>query len=240
MEHEIMGHTKKAVKIARNKEKGLGEKFREILIEVAIIIFAVSFAAFIERTREHYKERGEAKEFLIGLNSDIKNELAQVNQAKSQLNEMIKSYTSLQGYKMKDVDSLEKHDIKESFFIPKLNNRPLNGRYEGFKSSGKIQTIENDSLRNDILKLYQEDIPFIDFSESAFNTNQGRVEELLLSGSQDGYAKETDVLRTVISPRGKLVVGFSLSYATAVVNGYDKMIKQAQKVQKEIEKEYGE
>jgi len=235
-----MGHTKKAVKIAKNKEKGLGEKFREILIEVAIIIFAVSFAAFIERTREHYKERSEAKEFLIGLNSDIKNELAQVNQAKSQLNEMIKSYTRLQGYKIKDVDSLEKYNIKESFFIPKLNNRPLNGRYEGFKSSGKIQTIENDSLRNDILKLYQEDIPFIDFSESAFNTNQGRVEELLLSGSRDGYAKETDVLRTVISPRGKLVVGFSLSYATAVVTGYDKMIKQAQKVQKEIEKEYGE
>jgi len=221
MEHEIMGHTKKALKIANNKEKGFGEKFKEILIEVAIIIFAVSFAAFIERTREHYKEQGEAKEFLIGLSSDIKNELAQ-------------------RYKTKDSDSLEKNNIKESLFIPKLNTRPLNGRYEGFKSSGKIQTIGNDSLRNDILKLYQEDIPFIDFSEGAFNANQARLEEVLLSASEVADFKEADVLRKIVSPHGKMVVMFSLSYATAVLAGYDNMIKQGQKIQTEIKKEYGE
>jgi len=235
-----MGHTKKALKIVRNKEKGFGEKFKEVLIEVAIIIFAVSFAAFIERTREHYKERGEAKEFLIGLNSDIKNELFQVNKAKSQLNEMIKSYTRLQGYKMKDVDSLEKHGIKESFFIPKLNNRPLNGRYEGFKSSGRIQTIENDSLRNEILKLYQEDIPFIDFAENAFNTNQSRLEELMLSASEAPNFTDADIMRKLVSPHGKTVIMFSLSYANGVLTGYEEMIKQSKKIQEEIKKEYGE
>ena len=240
MEHEIMGHTKKALKIANNKEKGFGEKFKEILIEVAIIIFAVSFAAFIERTREHYKEQGEAKEFLIGLSSDIKNELAQVKHAKADIDIMVKAYTRMQRYKTKDIDSLEKNNIKESLFIPKLNTRPLNGRYEGFKSSGKIQTIGNDSLRNDILKLYQEDIPFIDFSEGAFNANQARLEEVLLSASEVADFKEADVLRKIVSPHGKMVVMFSLSYATAVLAGYDNMIKQGQKIQTEIKKEYGE
>jgi len=36
---------------------------------------------------------------------------------------------------------------------------PNSGRFEGFKSSGKIGTIENKDLQNDIMDLYQENIP---------------------------------------------------------------------------------
>jgi hypothetical protein len=36
---------------------------------------------------------------------------------------------------------------------------PNDGRFEGFKSSGKIGHIENDSLQNDIMDLYEEAIP---------------------------------------------------------------------------------
>jgi hypothetical protein len=36
---------------------------------------------------------------------------------------------------------------------------PNNGRFEGFKSSGKIGLIENNVLQNEILDLYQENIP---------------------------------------------------------------------------------
>jgi hypothetical protein len=35
---------------------------------------------------------------------------------------------------------------------------PNNGRFEGFKSSGKIGAIENEELQNDIMDLYQENI----------------------------------------------------------------------------------
>jgi hypothetical protein len=239
MEHEIMGHTKKAVKIAKNKEKGFGEKFKEILIEVVIIIFAVSFAAFIERTREHYKEQSEAKEFLIGLSNDIKNEVNQVKNSKMQMEKLVADYTTLLHFTNKTLDSVEKVKVKQSFTIPKFNSRPLNGRYEGFKSSGKIQTIENDSLRNNILKLYQEAVPFIDFSENAFNGNQGRLEEILFSG-QGENSTEDSPLKVIITPRGKLALTFAISYSNGVISGYDNMIKQAQKVQKEIKREYGE
>ncbi len=238
MEHEIMGHTKKAIKAIRNKEKGLGEKFKEVLIEVAIIIFAVSFAAFIERTREHYKEQGEAKEFLLGLSDDIRYEEQQIKHSKTQMLELVADYKKLIHFTSKTIDSIERNHIKESFTIPKFNNRPLNGRYEGFKSSGKIQTIENDSLRNNILKLYQESVPFIDFSENAFNANQARIEEILYSG-QGNNAAEDNPLRVISSPRGKMALTFSISYSNGVIAGYDRMIAQAEKVQKEIKREYG-
>jgi len=239
MEHEIMGHTKKALKTMRNKEKGLGEKAKEVLIEIVIIIFAVSFAAFIERTREHYKEQGEAKEFLLGLNEDISSEIKQVKDSKTAMVKLVADYTKLIHFDKKILDSLDKTKIKESFTIPKLNTRPLNGRYEGFKSSGKIQTIGNDSLRNNILKLYQESIPFIEFSENAFNSNQGRIEQILFSG-QGNNAADDNPLRTITTPRGKLALTFAISYSDGVIGGYDRMIKQAEKVQKEIKTEYGE
>lgn len=239
MEHEIMGHTKKAIKAMRNKEHGLGEKFKEVLIEVAIIIFAVSFAAFIERTREHYKEQAEAKEFLMGLTSDIKYEEQQVKDSKTQMLKIVASYAKLLHFTSQTIDSIGKSYARESFTIPKFNTRPLNGRYEGFKSSGKIQTIENDSLRNNILKLYQESIPFIDFAENAFNGNQARIEEILFSGEGD-KASGDNPLRVIISPRGKMALTFAISYSNGVIAGYDRMLLQAEKVQNEIKKEYRE
>ncbi|MEP6613904.1 MAG: DUF6090 family protein [Mucilaginibacter sp.] len=239
MEHEIMGHTKKALKIASNKEKGFGEKFKEILIEIAIIIFAVSFAAFIERTREHNKEQGEAKEFLLGLNNDIEHELIQVKGSRTEMLKLVDDYTQLLHFNKRTIDSMGKTKLKQSFTIPKFSTRPLNGRYEGFKSSGKIQTIENDSLRNYILKLYHEAVPFIDFSENAFNANQVRIEEILFSGQGDN-ATADNPLRVITSPRGKLALTFAISYSNGVISGYDRMIAQAEKVKKEIKKEYGE
>ena len=35
---------------------------------------------------------------------------------------------------------------------------PSNGRFEGFKSLGKIGNIESEELQNDIMDLYQENI----------------------------------------------------------------------------------
>ncbi|HEY8927918.1 MAG TPA: hypothetical protein VIM55_01910 [Mucilaginibacter sp.] len=239
MEHEIMGHTKKAIKAMKNKESGLGEKLKEVLTEIAIIIFAVSFAAFIERTREHYKEQSEAKEFLLGLSQDIKHEIDQVKQSKNAMNDVVKSYTTLIHYNKKSLDSLEHTKKRASFGIPEFNSKPLNGRYEGFKSSGKIQTIENDSLRNNILKLYQESIPFIEFSENAFNANQLRIQEVLFNGQGDN-APNDNPLRTIITPRGKLALTFSISYSAGALAGYDRMIQQGEKVRAEIKREYGE
>jgi hypothetical protein len=139
---------------------------------------------------------------------------------------------------MKDIDSIEKHKNQESFFIPRFNTRPLNGRYDGFKSSGKIQTIENDSLRNHILRLYQEYVPFIDFSENVFNSNQTRLEELMFNNASDKDFKESDVLKLLVTTKGKLILTFAIDYSQQVVTGYDKMLKEANAIQEEIDQEY--
>jgi hypothetical protein len=57
MEHEILGHSRKIVKLSRAGGLPIWHKLREISIEIVIIVFAVSLAAFIERYREHEHEQ---------------------------------------------------------------------------------------------------------------------------------------------------------------------------------------
>ena len=146
-----------------------------------------------------------------------------------------KSYDMIQKLKIKDIDSIERHQVHGTFYIPRFNSRPLNGRYDGFRSSGRIQTIENDSLRNHILKLYQEDMPFIDFSENVFNSNQTRLEELMFNNAS---FKESAVLKLLVTAKGQLILTFAIGYSKQVVSGYDKVITQAKVIQQEIDKEY--
>jgi hypothetical protein len=67
MEHEITGHSRKVYKLWKNNDISPWKKIKEIGIEVLIIVFAVSFAAFIEREREHSTEQKEVKSFLLGI-----------------------------------------------------------------------------------------------------------------------------------------------------------------------------
>jgi SMC interacting uncharacterized protein involved in chromosome segregation len=89
MEHEIIGHSKKALKILRTPGKSFWEKAKEILIEILIIVFAVTFAAFIERSRENHKEQDEAKEFVLGLKQDLNREIADLKTGKSEIDNTI-------------------------------------------------------------------------------------------------------------------------------------------------------
>lgn len=239
MEHEIAQHAKKALKAMHNHERTFWEKTKEVLFEILIIVFAVTFAALIERTREHYKEKAEAKEFVLGLNNDLNNEIRQLEFSKNDMKDLQQKYLFLVKLNEKVIDSMAKvNDLKHGFSIAKFNTRILNGRYDGFKSSGKIQTIENDSLRNAILHYYQEDIPSIDFTENVFNANQARLEDYFLNNAGEQTENIRGAMQLLNTYKCKLIFKFSLSYSQAVEEDYEKALAQAKKIQKEINGEY--
>ena len=53
-------------------------------------------------------------------------------------------------------------------FLIQLQLNPNDGRFQGFKSSGKIGTIENNALQNDIMDLYEENIPALLHSTESY------------------------------------------------------------------------
>ncbi len=76
----------------------------------------------------------------------------------------------------KYVLSLKKGQVNDSIIGPhtdviSFSTYYNSGRYEGFKSSGKVGTIENDKLKNNILIYYQQTIPNL-ISEATFMNNE--------------------------------------------------------------------
>lgn len=160
-DQEVIKHTKKVYKIWNSKEHGFWHKVREFVLEIFIIVFAVSLSIWLHGLSEHAHQQKDAKEFLLGLKTDLENDLKEMKDDRSTFVRSKASFHYLANVKMKEsmnMDSIKKHG---HFFFNSTGLLPNNGRYEGFKSSGKIGTIENNELQNEIMDLYQENIPML-------------------------------------------------------------------------------
>lgn len=158
-EEEVAKHTKKIFGIWNSKEHSIWHKIQELLTEIFIIVFAVSISIWFHNLSEHSNQQKETKEFLLGLREDLLSDIKEMEADKSSYLEQGKAFKYLYSLKLQEkanTDSLRKYQG------PIFNTTALNannGRFEGFKSSGKIGTIEDQVLQNEIMDLYQEDIP---------------------------------------------------------------------------------
>jgi hypothetical protein len=167
-EQEVIKHTEKVVGIIKDGHHGLWHKVRELLVEVFIIVFAVSVSIWLHNWSEHRHEQKEVKEFLLGLKEDMKSDLGEIS------NDSI-SYVQtawiMQYMARNPPGSILNRDTLRMGLNKVINETRFNpniGRYEGFKSAGKLGFIEHSKLQNDILDLYQEDIPNLLLSENWF------------------------------------------------------------------------
>lgn len=135
------------------------------------------------------------------------------------------------------ITSLKINEIALQYIINKYeryldNTTGLNandGRFEGFKSSGKIGHIENVQLQNDILDLYEEDIPhFIG------NTNANTKNQLEFAS----FIKDNVIWVTNSTANFKQIISTNKSFAHArvlaskeeIVGLYDVVIAKNKKI----------
>jgi hypothetical protein len=167
-EQEVIKHTEKVVSIVKDKQHGLWHKVRELLVEIIIIVFAVSISIWLHNWSEHRHEQKEVKEFLLGLKEDLRSDLTEISndsisyvQTDWIMNQIVRNpYGSILNR-----DTLRlgiSRVLNETRFNPNI------GRYDGFKSAGKLGLIDLPKLQNTILDLYQEDIPNLLLSENLF------------------------------------------------------------------------
>lgn len=155
MEHELRRHIHNILKETMNIKRPFWKRVGDILFEGIIIVFAVSFAVFMERQREHSHDMKEAKAFIVGLKTDLENDIKEMQGD-------IWGYetaTKWLHYFISEKDLNKDTVNKYSWVLINKTHLLINqGRYEGFKASGKINTVENELLRNKILDLYEERI----------------------------------------------------------------------------------
>jgi hypothetical protein len=161
-EQEVIKHVKAAVAISKDKTKKWQTRVLDILLEIGIIVFAVTLSIWLHNWSDSNKDREEEREFLAGLKGDLQLDMAEMKSDST-------AYRLEQraiGYFLR-VGAGEAIN-KDSLFIFKdllfgdAQIYPRSSRFEALKGSGKMSIIRNKQLLLDITDLYSKDFPQIE------------------------------------------------------------------------------
>jgi hypothetical protein len=233
-DQEIAKHTKKIWAVMTTSEHGFWHKVREMLLEIAIIVFAVSMSIWLHSVGEHRHEQAQVKTFLLGLKRDIQSDINQIKEVVAFHHDADEHYAYLASLDPAMPPDREKFNKAYSrlntnnFLVPRL------GRYEGFKSSGKMTNIENEELLEKIVNLYQYDIPKVSLSSGGWLSNHAK-----LLAYAEAHTAEDDSLtaryQMITSRKGKLLSERTVTYHQlyerhqAVVDGGNAIIADIDK-----------
>lgn len=220
MEEELVKHTKKIFKTLTKPGHTILEKLKEVAVEIFIIVFAVTLSIWLHSWSDHRHEQKEVRDFLMGLKEDLTKDIAMLERKKSNISELDSGYQVL--LKTANLPA----DINSSLFYFDVSViRPAIGRYEGFKSSGKIGLIENDSLKQLMLVYYEQTIPDLVYGEGFVNSLQ--VKLLDAQAGKDDKVSIQDLIRTA-KILGLLHI--SDNNFRNNIRAYDDMLIQAKKI----------
>lgn len=161
MQEEITKHTQKIYKAAKNTEHTFGDKVKEIIIEIGIIVFAVTLSIGLHGWSEHKHQQEEVTVFLGNLKNDLKDDIKKLDNGKEEYEKSNRDYEKILALTPSQLDSIYKSKDVVHFPVFSHGNIMNVGNFEGFKSSGKIGYIEDEKLKQKILSYYQLSVPSV-------------------------------------------------------------------------------
>ena len=230
MQDEILKHTKNIYNEVKSVKHTFGEKAKEIIIEILIIVFAVTLSIWLHSWSEEKHQQKEAQTFLISLKEDLKNDISNLKKTKETLNQTQHQIFFILNLTPKKIDSIKNNHQQINSGTNFINTIANNGRYEGFKSSGKINTIEDENLRNKILSYYQQTIPQISLIETSYEKLSSRYLDLLIGGKED-----EDINTTLLNKRTKIILSGINNFTKYNQKYYEDAIKDAEDIIKKID-----
>ncbi|MDQ8014497.1 MAG: DUF6090 family protein [Flavobacterium nitrogenifigens] len=159
MQEEITKHSNKIYKAVKKPEHTLGEKVKEIIIEICIIVFAVTLSISLHSWSEHRHQQEEVRAFLANLRNDLKNDIESIDRELGMYQKTNADYEKILALTPSQLDSIYKSKGKVNFPIHSHGQTMTIGNYESFKSSGKLGYIEDEKLKQKILNYYQIFVP---------------------------------------------------------------------------------
>ncbi|HEV7783423.1 MAG TPA: DUF6090 family protein [Chitinophagaceae bacterium] len=236
-EQEVIKHTKKIFSVWGEK-KSFWHKLREFVLEILIIVFAITLSIYLHDRSVKKHQDHETKEFLLGLKEDLKTDIAEMDSDRVSYLKSGLAFAYIANRKINelpDPDTLEKY---RNWILNTTGLIPNSGRFEGFKSSGKIGTIDNKELQNNIMDLYQEDIPNVIVSTNSYTQKKQRLFDYLAT-NRKRITDSTDNFATVMGSDHAHNISKNLSYVGEIIQRYDTCISKMKAIIKGIEEEYG-
>ena len=200
MQEEILKHTKKVYSEMKNTDHSFWHKTKEILIEIGIIVFAVTLSIWLHSWSEHRHQQKEVKSFLTNLKSDLTKDITSLNDERSEYLRLNKEYEILSNITSTKLDSLIKAKSFVKVPIHTTGKKTNDGNYEGFKTSGKLGYVENEELKQLFIKYYQQTVPMIDEVDKIYSGSMFKMIDFKIDNAgQSDKIKYTNPKFTEIS-----------------------------------------
>jgi hypothetical protein len=226
MEEEVTKHTRKIYKTIKTPGRSFWEKAKDVSIDIFIIVFAVTLSIWLHGWSDHRKEQKEVSEFLKGLKGDLTNDILLIEENKKAISRVDSDFTSIIAlYTTRSIDTVSQKIISHHLYFDLRVTHPNIARYEGFKSSGKIGTIENDSLKQNILVYYQQMLPDIGDFEETVNSFQTRA--LQMEVDKNDKQSMNDLAKTF---KMQALLQFATQNIRRDIESYNKAQHQAEKI----------
>jgi hypothetical protein len=168
--HDVIKQSSRIAGIMNERNNNVKHKVGEILLEVIIIVFAITLSLFFERWRQNVEDHELEHTFLQGLRGDLSRDVNLLEAASAKWAQMgnathyfIKPENQI-NWSQDSIDYWGRQCFHNVYFFPSTN------RYEALKSTGKINVIEDKRLQDDIVDLYQTKIPDLEQQLNFFNT----------------------------------------------------------------------
>jgi hypothetical protein len=236
-ELEVAKHGKNVIHLMTKKEHTLAHRIREVAIEIATIVFAVSMSIWLHGLSEHHHQQQEVRSFLIGLRGDLKDDigaLTAIVDGYHKFDENFAYLSSLEAGKEPDWKKFNEAFIYMDanwFFIPNKS------RFEGFMMSGKLSNIEDEAILNRVLNLYQSTLPQVRTSEGGWSSRQEKLRAFRDDKLDSDEAREH--YRLITSPKGKMLLAH-MQASPQLYQRYQAYIEQSRQIVKAIDAAYPE
>ena len=161
-EQEVIKHVKAAIAVSKDKTKKWQTKVLDILLEIGIIVFAVSLSIWLHNLSDSNKDRDEEREFLAGLKGDLQADMAEMkgdSTAYRLEQRAIGYFQRVGGGEAINKDSML---FYRDMLFDDAQTYPRSSRFEALKGSGRMSIIRNKQLLLDITDLYSKDFPEIE------------------------------------------------------------------------------
>ena len=237
-DQEVIKHVEHAIKVARSKKSWM-HKAQEILLEILIIVFAVSLSIWLHNWSESSKDREEERDFLVGLKQDLQADHQDLEAGRADFNHILagtKYFVRVGKGEAVNSDSAK-------YYMPILFSYatlfPRSSRFEALRGSGRLGIIRDKQLLVDITELYTVDFPHLERVDDYINDL--RKERFLpffaghakLNDSASNINNWEEILRL---PEMRVMI-VTLNSATNNVGAYGSTMAQIDLIVKKIDKD---
>jgi len=235
-EQEVIKHTKKVYNVWKGPTS-FWHKLKEFLLEIFIIVFAISLSLWFHNRSEHNHQQAEVKNFLLGLKKDLTADIAEMEEDKRNYFHQRDAFKYINSVKLGEAFDPDSLAVHYRWVMISTILHPNNGRFEGFKSAGKIGNIENDSLQNDIMDLYQENIPDLLSSSNGYVSRKGNLFEYIQENNKRLTDSTSNIAEILNTEQAHNICGL-LTFTDEITTRYEMALQRMKRVIQLINKEY--